>query len=43
MRLVPGEPTTTIVIVEDGRAIADALAVRLRAERFTRVPGAPAP
>ena len=35
MRLVPGEPTTTIVIVEDERAIADALAVRLRADGLT--------
>jgi DNA-binding response OmpR family regulator len=34
MRSVEGEPTTTIVIVEDERAIADALAVRLRAEGF---------
>ncbi len=34
MRPVEGEPTTTIVIVEDEPAIADALAVRLRAEGF---------
>lgn len=34
MRIVEGEPTTTIVIVEDERAIADALAARLRAEGF---------
>jgi DNA-binding response OmpR family regulator len=36
MRAVEGEPTTTItiVIVEDERAIADALAARLRAEGF---------
>ena len=34
MRQVEGDPQTTIVIVEDERAIADALAVRLRAEGF---------
>ena len=34
MRPVEGEPQTTIVIVEDEPAIADALAVRLRAEGF---------
>ena len=34
MRSVQGDPTTTIVIVEDERAIADALAARLRAEGF---------
>jgi two-component system, OmpR family, response regulator MprA len=34
MRPVEGVPTTTIVIVEDEAAIADALAARLRAEGF---------
>jgi DNA-binding response OmpR family regulator len=34
MRPVEGAPTTTIVIVEDEPAIADALAARLRAEGF---------
>ncbi len=34
MRPVEGEPPTTIVIVEDERVIADALAARLRAEGF---------
>jgi DNA-binding response OmpR family regulator len=34
MRIVEAAPTATIVIVEDEAAIADALAVRLRAEGF---------